>query len=174
MIQLYKEYIYYPLLRLIGKVKNFFFWGWKLRSSHDYDYHYMYEIMYIKLVRMKDYFIEEDIVNWDDTEESRKAWKALSLSIFILDRLLNRSDMFYHEKMHDKHIEKWGEYDITFEKLPDGCFLNTSKRRNVTEENKHIEQAEMREILDIGARMRLRDKQILYRLMLTYGEMWWS
>lgn len=43
------------LYNLWCKIKRFFYWGWKLRNSYDWDHSYFYEIIYLKLDSMYRY-----------------------------------------------------------------------------------------------------------------------
>jgi len=67
--------------RFTDQVKNFFFWGWKLRSNWDWDGAYIYDIMYLKLERVHQYAVNEELHCWTDsgTNTMRKLAEAKGL-----------------------------------------------------------------------------------------------
>lgn len=100
---------------LYEHIERFFYWGWKLKGSHDWDYSFFYEIMYLKLNRMYNCFRDygncmgnSDINN----TEMRKLRMAIELCNRLKDdKYRNVKISNYYRKyfftLLEKHLNKW-------------------------------------------------------------------
>jgi ABC-type arginine transport system ATPase subunit len=91
--------------KIFNQIKNFFYWGWKLRESHDWDYWFLYEIMYLKMKRMRNAIKNGHIV-WSEKND-----KKMAEAIELLHRLMYNDYMDnYNKRLFDiinKHINSW-------------------------------------------------------------------
>ena len=131
--------IYYPIIIFYERVCRFFYWGWKLKDSHDWDYYYLNQIIHFKLVRMKKRLIDDAkagklavYCEWQVKEKDR-AHRMLLTSVELSRRLMNEDEYLwdqyvagkisattYFKKNEAKQardrkyfyeiLEKWGRY----------------------------------------------------------------
>jgi hypothetical protein len=165
------------MVRLFESLKRFFFWGNKLKNSYDWDHHYLEEILYLKLIRMRECFNSESFHHnrWSIKEELKgkveyreglvlqyKADVALDICIGILKRRVNDE---YGKIVGLYELSKNATYsfdDSTFNRLINGKpatvgFLLKEKEMLLSED-----------------RLKDRDKKLLFTLMNDYIAHWWS
>lgn len=98
--------------RLIEQIKRFFYWGYKLRNSFDWDNGFLEEMILLKLKRMRACFNSEDYKHnrWSLKEEIQqpqiefkqglieqyKADVAMDICIMILER---RMDSNFYDRI---------------------------------------------------------------------------
>jgi hypothetical protein len=70
-------------------IERFFYWGWKLRKSHDFDFAFLEEMMLLKLKRMEKCFKKHGNTVWCQVPDAPeyKHMRALELAIRLLERL---------------------------------------------------------------------------------------
>lgn len=139
------------------RIERFFYWGWKLRKSHDFDSAYLYEIMYLKLDRMIKCFINHGHCTWDsdyDNTEMRKIRLARECC-----RLLKEDN--FCENMYNKHYEKWG---FSFEQ----------KENKYTEKEKKQREIEFRRISEIESSQKQNCLNLLTKLLKQNSKQWWD
>lgn len=96
----------WPFRRTYGKLARFFYWGWNLRNSYDWDYSYLYEIMLLKMKRM--YTAIEN--GSTEEKEKKKILRTLKDAINYCDKLLKDD----YTRNLDKVDQKWGEHEFAF------------------------------------------------------------
>jgi hypothetical protein len=159
--------------RLIAKIERFFYWGWALRNSQDWDNYYLDEIMLLKLERMRKCFNSEEFHHnrWSMKLEGLsgslidqyKADVALDVCILILKR---RMDCQYYdklvglEKLYENTEHKFDGLGITL--LVDGKPATPEFKKKLTDA-RHL-----------SAEIEVRDQKLLYHLMQKYTNGWWS
>lgn len=99
--------------QLKNRIRNFFYYGWKLKDSHNWDYVYLYQIIHIKIQAMYDCMVDGICIsNERDSNKMRKMLEASllakRLSEFEYDSSEHRDSMsnrlFY---LVDKYITYW-------------------------------------------------------------------
>lgn len=169
---------------LIETVKRFFYWGWTLRNSYDWDYGYVETIIHLKLKRLK-YAMDTDPyhMNLDDlrtllkeldpndinyefekthTISTIKCHKSLRIVISILER---RKKGIYSEIS--------GVHRLISNYTYDGNALERDDS-NKTIISKEEYRSRLRNASDMLHRMEERDQELLYKLMGKYSGGWWT
>lgn len=83
------------------QIQRFFFWGWKLRNSHDWDSHTIYEMLYLKLDRIYDTMKKDSHLMWNSDEKNngmRKLLEAKGLARDLYDNQFGNNRVYFHEK----------------------------------------------------------------------------
>ena len=57
-------------MNFIDQVKNFFFWGWKMRNSVDFDCNSIYDVLYLKLDTTYKCMVENSHLMWNRNENT--------------------------------------------------------------------------------------------------------
>lgn len=157
---------------IIRQIRNFFYWGWKLRHDRNYDFGYLEEMLLMKLIAMRNYFRDYGVHSWcqDEDSDERIDWKALELTIKLLEKSIAHDN---GESILKNNLDKWGEW--VYHDEEGGSILNRVRPEKViTEEDKQQWKKEwygqnVRE--DNIAR---KYRKIAYRLMEIYGRRWWD
>lgn len=173
------------MYNLIQTIKRFFYWGWTLRKSYDWDYGYVEEMLYLKIKRLKHTMdTDKHHMNLDDlrkslkeldpnhfnyefelshTKETIRCYKALNIVVAILER--RQQNDFY---------EDLSGFNAFFEK-----YTNGNKCRFLSEEHKEVLPKEeyrpkFLALFEASERLKARDKEILYKLIAKYSDGWWT
>ena len=160
--------------KLIDRIKRFFYWGWKLKDSFDWDSAYLEEVLYLKLVRMRKCFDSEDFHHnrWSlkkepdfkqNLLEQYKADVALDICIALLKR---RTVDFTYDKLSglSEHIK-----DVEFKFGEDKMILIVNGSPATVEF-----LLKKKELYQVKQNLQDRDRKLLYFLMGEYLEGWWS
>jgi len=171
---IYDKFIY-PTQRFYYMLKRAIYWGYKLRYSHDWDFHYVEEMILIKLSKMREEISTDGTCGWIENDRSINK-RSLNLAIKLLKRLIERSEHFYNEPAYIKHNEKWGHIEFTTAKIEGSTSSRfiTSRENVVTHGDEIRESYEMREIMESSHRMRTRDRKLVYAILEKYGQEWWT
>jgi hypothetical protein len=160
------RYVFYRFPERLGRALAFFRMGW---LNHDWDNHYLNEVVLFKLKRMRHSFLvyghhSEDCVNY------KPKMKSLNLTIKLLERIIEND----YTKFYDLHKKKWGETQIEW--IPEGenYRMETSVEKANTPELKEQERKEFREAYEKDERMEARDKRIAYAIIGKYQDYWWD
>lgn len=96
----------WPIRKRYYMLQRFFYWGWNLRDSHDWDYSQLYAIMLLKMKRM------HKAIENGSTEAAckKKILKSLKEAIKLCERLLEDN----YTRNLDKVAKKWGEHEFAF------------------------------------------------------------
>jgi hypothetical protein len=155
-------------------IKRFFFWGWKLKKSFEWDSHYLLEVMLIKMKEMHDGFEKYGCGVWctDPTSEDYVKMKSLKLCIKLLERI---SKDEYFEKHCDILDEKYGEFTTDFEPIEGSKNVTLVFKLNGID-SKEVEgyHEEMRERMEIADRRKNRDFKIFSELFQRDIFSWWD
>lgn len=151
---------------------NFFYWGWKLRNDQDYDYGYLEEMLLMKLKSMHGYFKNFGHLAWnqDENSEERADWKALELTIKLLEKVIahnNGKDILKHD------LAKWGEW-VHHDEEGGSILSKFRPSKALSEEDKKQWKEEWWEQMDKEGRICLKYRKLVYRLMEKYGRAWWD
>jgi hypothetical protein len=165
--------------KLLRTIKNFFYYGWTLRNSYDFDYSYCEEAFLLKLKRLQHemntcpYHMNLDNLYAlkgtpddqfpENTLECIKAYRALNLVIKLLER--QQDSGFYGDFI--------GIYDFMQNYTHDERdMFNIAKKDAIVlpraEYSKKLLTLHQQE-----ARMSSRDRQWAFSLIAKYGNHWW-
>ena len=152
-------------------VERFFFWGWKLRNSYDWDHRYLVEIIHFKLKRMEKKFIKNSRCTW--TERLSKGHPSglaqkLKVAIKLSERYLNHD--YSNETKHALHQEKYGEFTFKSEK---GYFITRYDKTKTEEENNKAKKAFSKLMKEEDER-REAERVQLFEIISKYSEHWWD
>jgi len=161
------EDITYSVRGFIGKTKNFFFWGWKLRHSTSYDAHSLYELIHFKLDELYDGFANHGNSEWmDDTENGRmkRLAEARDLALKLFE------DQYLNDSIDELDAEL-GKLRITMEPTDTPGYVKSVyhfpcdedyyRRRSNELDAKHNKRKEI-------------DKAVLFNLLNEYIDKWWD
>ena len=166
-------------------IKNIFYWLPTIWKDKDYDQHYIYEILRVKLEKQAKYVLKTDrFVN------SKRQAEVLLLCARLIK--IQQEDLYgleyadYHEidytfvptdetkkwyTMEDTTI--WENYDEYFKKYPRQC-----KRVLPDEINRYgrpIEEKDKKEIaMEIAHENQERSRRLLFKIMEQQIESWWD
>lgn len=87
------------MIRLFNQISNFFYWGWKLKENYEWDYFFLYEIIYLKLQRMEKLFCN------GMGEDSIKYAKQIMVAKNLAKRLMDDKYDFYLSEFYRKNGE---------------------------------------------------------------------
>ena len=54
---------------------RFFYWGWKMRHSYEWDAHFIYEMLYLKLDETYKCFKNHGTLMWNESEHTNRMKK---------------------------------------------------------------------------------------------------
>lgn len=144
------------------KIKKSFVYakyGW---TNYDFDYAYVWDIMYFKLKRLYK-CLENDIAVQE--EKDMKALKELTKIVFRL-----RMDS-HDRKYHHAHDRKWGKLQIgNFE----GRSMSRSGTQNASEKLKKQERKEFLKCWENGNKDREKDLDRMNAILKKHSRSWWS
>ncbi len=137
----------------IRRVKAFFFWGWALRDSVDWDFESIYDILEIKFKRI------HTCLKVDPYYGNPKALKKLQVCINLIDRL--KSDSYVDlacpkfKEISTRRLKQYTE---------DGILIKFSK-----EDSKIIKRA-----WKDADNLEKQDREMLFSLITKNINKWWS
>lgn len=140
---------------------RFFYWGWKMRLSYDWDYSGIYEMMKLKLDRM--------IPIFENTEYHHYSKKFLQRMKIVreLARRLREEDYYQY---YNAHITKWGRSKLSLEHNTRRCiFINPP---TVTVENEDRYNKEYKLAIEEDEKDHQRDKKRFFDMLNHYIERW--
>jgi alpha-L-arabinofuranosidase len=155
-----------------SKIRNFFYWGWKLRDDQNYDYGYVEIMLLMKLTAMRDYFRDYGHLSWsqDENSDERRDWKALQLTIKLLQKVV---DFDNGKNILKNDLDRWGEWVHHDEE--EGSILSRFRPAKVlTEEEKKQWREEWYEYNEMEGRVYLKYRKLVYKLLELYGRSWWD
>lgn len=159
-----------PFVVFAEHVERFIWWGKHLRTSHDWDHYYLYEIIYLKLKRMEAYWKKYAM-----GLQSQKQLKNITKAKALVERLLNDSYSFYHDELD----VKWGMLELLFDepRMVKGIMLTRSHftHKNVkTPEQQEQYQKEWKVATDKDSAQRRQDKDMFFKILEKHIDSWWD
>lgn len=158
----------FPFKNFFRRVSFFLFWGWTLKDSHDWDYYHLYELINIKLKRMR-----KALENgFTEKRTLKRMLKSLDQAIALSDKLLNND---YSERT-DKVEAKWGKLVFVTDptdnpRIHSGRFFNENALN--PEQQKQADR-ERRVAVYADDRQRARDRIKLFKIIGENIETWWD
>jgi hypothetical protein len=132
-------------------------WGWKLRNSHDWDYGYMDEIIYLKLERMQKEMLQNGHCVWNSDPKSKEYYlmRKLEQAVYTAKIITEEEEEPIYQIQMKRHEEKYGEINMKW----------------------GFGGEEWDAYHEIGNNHSFRIKQYrkhLHTLLYKYGTMWWD
>ncbi len=148
-------------------IDRIIFYGWNGRNSYDFDAHFLYHSIYIKLDRVYDTMLNHSHCGWNGSEHTNLMRKLNTMR--LLARRLFEDDYFQNELI--PHKNKWGEHTFDFIKIGG----TRSQYENANTE-KELEQAnkEFLRCHDNGNKQSILERKELFRLLEKYINVLWD
>jgi hypothetical protein len=101
--------------------------------------------------------------------------RSLKVSLVLLERLTERSNILYSIHTNKRHEEKWGKARLIFgEEDKFGMSTVTATRENVTSLNKEEYESDFLENQKINDKIYKRDLDLFFKILHKYHEYWWD
>lgn len=171
--------------RFFATIYRFFYYGWKLKNSFDFDFGYTEQILFLKLKKLQNCMNtdpchrnlndlyeslkteENGSFDRDNTLQCIKAHRALNICVNILKRR-DRGDYYsnlvglskFYDNVEHKSVKVEGTEYYTFESYTkDGTPYDGAKQTELYLKELEIEN---------------RDDQWLYSIISKYHNGWWT
>lgn len=160
------SYIFYSFPERLSRALAFFKIGW---LNHDWDNHYLNELVLFKLKRLQHCFIHYGH-HAEDCPNYKPKMKSLALAIKLLERVVKNE----YTKFYELHEKKWGKRTVKW--IPEGEHfkMDVKKEKANTPELKEQERKEFLEAVRKDDRLEARDKKLAYAIIGKYQDYWWD
>lgn len=138
-------------MRILRKIKNFFFWGWKLRNDVNWDYSSVYYVLEVKLGKLRTGCYQDGNHVWS---ENSREYKAISECINLCKKL--------QESYNDNLNTVPGMDKLCFE---NGRFVNKMTKQEKT----WMKMASEKDNL-----IQKKRKERLFFLLNKWSDFWWD
>ena len=133
-------------------IERFFFWGWNMRHSYDWDYGYLYKMIYLKMKRMEKDFDEcKYSVKWTDSN----AMHQFKVAKGCMQRMCEKD---YCED----------EYDHYFKEYP-SIIVDSTFTHPKGSDNKRFMRIVRREEY-----LRQQDIKMFADIFIKHSRKWWT
>lgn len=170
-----------PYYKYTEMLKRMIFWGWNMRWSWDFDAQTIYDVLLLKLKRLKESFDHEGHLCWQNPGDvDYYRMEALIRAIELCDKLANRDDYDYIDGLMEAHDEKWGELKTNMsepspEDHKDGYIVFRCWRaKAVTKEEKELERKEYVSIMSTQYAARESDTEEFFKILNKHIKGWWD
>ena len=137
-------------MNFIDQLKNFIFWGWKLRNSVDFDCNSLYELIYLKLDTTYKCFIENSHLMWNRSEHTT-GMKKLRVARNLAKRI-----------SEDEYINNHYRFVKNTDKLFDLEMLPKGLGKRVQDNRKRQNSQQKQEM------------ELLFELLKKHTNRWWD
>jgi len=154
---------------IITSIRNILHWIPIIWKDRDWDYNFLYEILYFKLINMERYLREHG-----HSTNAEKDAGRIKTCTNLLKRLM---DDEYHDTVFKKHDKKWGEPEFNWGELndkPGYSELKIKKPNVITKEDEEIESNEYNHLMQVENNLRQRDIDYLFSIIKKYHQGWWD
>lgn len=138
-----------------------------LWNDYDWDGHYLYPIMELKLKRML------KSLKHGHLEQDPRHLKALEIAIAACQRL-HKDDYW---SPHDRHDKKWGKTKTWFTKSkrdPKCSEWHSSRPKAKTKKQIEQERKEFLHACKMEEMLKTRDRKVLFGIIAKYIPFWWD
>ncbi len=160
----YDRKIGYKIRRFFDAIENLIAWFPVIIKDHDWDQHYIYEVLAFKLSRTAKYFRKSNIF----VGEEREAEK-MELCVRLIKKIQAED---YEMEFFDKLDEKYGKM-INYVDASTH-FLETKYENDYTPEELEEIRKERWEAIEKGAKKQERAGKILFTLLERNMPGWWD
>jgi hypothetical protein len=143
----------YRIKQFINKIKKVFYWLPYIWKDEDWDYTYIYDLLYAKLNRMEDYWKNCD--DWIRSANHNKEYESIKIAKNLCKRLSEENYLTNATFWHDK---KYGDYLD---------FKNILNDENVEREKDFIKA------IELATNNKKRDREYLFDLLKNKIKDWW-
>ena len=167
------EGIYYNIRAFFHSSRRFFYWGWKLRHSYEFDCHGFYEMTALKLRTCHKYFSTKGHCVWN-SNPSDKNMRRILVAANLAERL-HGDHTSYLSKSVEEHQNKWGEPERIWKDAGKNLTSLTFKYPNVkSKRDEEICRKDYRRIMKKYDKIRRDDKKLLFKLLEHNLDHWWD
>lgn len=138
---------------LLEKIKRMIFWGWKMRNSYDFDASTLYDMIYYKLDRVYNCFLEDSHCVWNDGPNT-KGMRKLRIARELARRLKDETYTYHYE-----------QYLLKYEPERLSTHWTSWTIRNRKEFKRAIQR---------DSAMQKRDNDYLFKLLNKNLTHWWD
>lgn len=150
---------------IIESIKRFFYWGWKLRHSYDFDAHSIYPMLQLKLERVYNEMLNNSHLVWN-SDPNNKQMRKLKEAGLLAERL---SSDRYELKAFTDTEEKFG-YSRTWKKLDNGMLSYKSK----WVKNDKLGGLYFKSRITYYSNLRKAELKRFHHLLERYTSNWWD
>lgn len=164
------------IIVLVESIERFFWWGWKMRMSHDWDSAFLLEVMLLKMKRMERCFEKHGNLMWNqepDSDEYRYM-RALKISIKLLERLTERSSNTYVINAWKDHDKKWGRVITNRDSVETPKLFKLTRENIKTNKDEDEYNKDFKKLMDLDYEIYTRDNRILWKIIEKYHGHWWD
>jgi len=160
----YDHKIGYKIRRFTGAIKNLVAWFPIIIKDHDWDQHYIYEILAFKLDRTAKYFRRSNIFVGEEREAER-----MELCVRLIKKIQSEDyEMEYFNKLDEKFGKPINYVD------PSTHTFETKYDKDYTESELEEIKKERREAIIKGSNKHQRAIKILFTLISRNISNWWD
>lgn len=158
---------------MLKRILRFFYWGWMLKDSYDFDAQYIYQMLYLKLERMEKSFTLNGHCVWN-SNPNNKEMRKLRIAKTLAKRLWEDDDKTEQDEINRLDL-KWGETIREFTPAPNGLNRYTIKNRNVDSvEEQEKANKEYFSVHEKSSRKMQSEKKELFKLLSKHIDTWWD
>ena len=153
------------MLRGIWKgIRNIFKWLPIIWYDRDWDYYFLYKVLYFKLSGM-----EKHLRLYGNHEDAEKDADVIKVCVDALERLIEDD---YCSELLDQHRSKWGNVEFVDNPESKSCRLIYLKVK--TEEDKELCSDELQHCFDEEVKAILADLGLVFDTMKENIRCWWD
>ena len=147
-------------------IKRLIKWAPIIWENYDWDYIYLFKIIYFKIDLMEKRMRKSQIIeDWETIANQMLECKTL------LKNQIEKDEYDYVKEELDKHKEKWGDIEI---KLNSDNSINMKCSKVQTPEEEEQERKEYIEIIKKGVNIEKSNLKKLFELLSKYIQGWWD
>jgi len=152
----------YKIKRFVNKIKKVFYWLPYIWKDEDWDYAYIYELLYAKLNRMDNYW--ENCDDWIKTVTHEKEHRRIKVAKNLAKRLADdnylNNALFWHRKKYEPYVDF-----ISKKPNKDGFYTYI--------EDVYIERSkDFSKCYHHSDYMDEQDKELLFKYLKKYSDGW--
>lgn len=122
MINILKKF-YNNIIHLNKCIKRFFYYGWKLKKSGDWDSNYLYEVMLIKITELEKSILNDKYHFWKKKEFKQIKTAKNCLKRIIDDNYFNYSGIVYEERKDNEIFPKIKNRELFLKRIKEEKYL---------------------------------------------------
>lgn len=151
-----------PWYNIKNGVLNLIKWVPVIWQDRDWDYIFIYRILYFKLKEMEKYQRRDGIV-----KNHKKIADQIRLCVLLLNRLLKDE---YLDNAFINHDKKWGNLETSFKDKK----FDVIRGKVITEEDSIQERKESKRLYEHSDDMSCQDSDMLFERMNKHIQGWWD
>ena len=158
---------------MLKRILRFFYWGWMLKDSYDFDAQTIYQMLYLKLERMERSFTSNGHCVWN-SDPNNKGMRKLRVAKNLAKRLWEEDDKTEQDEINRLDL-KWGERDREFIPTKNGLNRFIIKNKNTKSEEEQLKaDKEYFSIYEKSSKKMEYEKKQLFKLLSKHINYWWD